>query len=113
MLRLRQLEPHCTSLLYEPFTELDLATEQIIGRSPAFLLDPFICEAVKAKGLYPPVPTSIDFAAKGLVLDSTELKTAIQTLLPRTDAPLTKQSLHAGAGNTACFSPAPVSQAYG
>ena len=106
MLRLRQLEPHCTNLLDEPFMELDLATEQISGRSPAFLFDPFICEALKAKGLYPPVPTSKEFAAKGLVLDSTELKTAIQTLLSRTDAPLTKQSLYAGAGNTACFSPA-------
>ena len=101
-----KLAQHSTSLLDEPFTELNIATEQRTGRSPGFLLDPFICEAVKVKGLYPPVPTSKELAAKGFVLDSEELKTAIQMLLSRANAPLSKESLYAGVGKMACFSPA-------
>ena len=102
----RNIVQHSTSLLDEPFTELNIATEQRTGRSPGFLLDPFICEAVRAKGLFPQVPTSKEFAAKGLVLDSEELKTEIQTLLSRANAPLSKESLYTGVGKIACFSPA-------
>ena len=100
MLKLSKCVPHCTSLLDEPFTEWNPATEQRGPRSPAFLLDPFICEAVKAHGLYPPVPTIKEFAAKSLVLDSEGLKRAIQALLSRADAPLYKESLYTGVGKS-------------
>jgi hypothetical protein len=106
MLKSSKCVLHSKSLLDEPFTEWNLATERRVPRSPAFLLDPIICEALKAKGFYPPMPNIKEFAAKGLNLDSERLKAAIRRLLIRADAPLFKEGLHTGVGNVACFSPA-------
>ena len=100
-----KVEPHHTNLLEEPFTELNLVTQRRNERPPAFLFDPFICEALNARGLYPPVPTREEFATKGLSLDSKGLKKAIRTLLSRAEAPLSKEILYTGVGNVACFSP--------
>ena len=98
--------PHPTNLLEEPFTESNIVTQRRNERPPAFFLNPFICEAVNARGLYPPVPTREEFATRGLSLDSEGLKKAIRTLLSRADAPLSKESVYAGVGNVACFSSA-------
>ena len=83
MLRTSKVALHPTNLLEEPFTELNIVTQRRNERSPAFLLDPFICAAINAPGLYPPVPTREEFATKGLSLDSEGLKKAIRTLLSR------------------------------
>ena len=106
MLGTSEVAPHHTNLLEEPFTEMNLVTQRRNERGPAFLLDPFICAAINAPGLYPPVPTREEFATKGLSLDSEGLKNAIKTLLSRAEAPLTIDSLYTGVGNVACFSPA-------
>ena len=105
MLGTSKVAPHQRNLLEEPFTELNLVTQRRNERSPAFLLDPFICAAINAPGLYPPVPTREEFASKGLSLDSEGLKKAIRTLLSRAEAPLSKESVYTGVGNRACFSP--------
>ena len=104
--RTSKVAPHPTNLLEEPFTESNIVTQRRNERPPAFFLDPFICEAVNARGLYPPVPTREEFATRGLSLDSEGLKKAIRTLLSRADAPLSKESVYAGVGNVACFSSA-------